>query len=103
MYADSTRSTHSTPRPLCEPINSAAVDQGGEHSASCSEGVSNRTHADHNVHSVLYTTDEVTKYPVPVPLRYPVLLGHGSNFDYDLFIFIRFKQVWNLSYGGLDK
>ena len=53
-------------RPLREPVDGAAVDKGGEHSAARAEGVSDWTHAEDDVQFVLDTADEVGKYTIPV-------------------------------------
>jgi hypothetical protein len=46
-------------RPRVEPIDSTAIDQGREHSATCSETGTNRTHAQHNMQVLSNQVHEV--------------------------------------------
>ena len=50
--------------PLSEPVDGAAVDERGEHTASRAEGISYWTHAQHDVQLVLNTAYEVGKYAI---------------------------------------
>ena len=69
--------------PLREPVDGAAVDQGGEHAQPRAEGIPNGRHAQHHVEVCLAPPDEVRVHVVLVPrvdpLRRCLLLDGAEN------------------------
>ena len=86
--------------PLGEPVNGAAVDEGGEHATPCPEGIPHRTHTYDNVQLVLYQADKVCKYAVPVSFGNAIFFSLWSGLCYHLLILISWKQVRHLRVRG---
>ena len=55
--------------PLCEPVDSATVDEGRKHATSCTEGIPHRTHAHDNMKLVLHSAYEVSKDAISVGIE----------------------------------
>lgn len=68
QHGGPTQANQSSPRGvlgvtnLDKPVDGAAVHQGWEHSASGSEGLANRAHAENNVQLLPHSADEILKH-----------------------------------------
>ena len=84
-------------RPLGEPIDGAAVDDGREHATSRAEGAANGTHAQHDVQVVAHAVDEELVDGVAVALGDADLLGSRATADDDALVLVGLEQVGHLA------